>query len=295
MIPQPSLPFATSASSRPFATSGSNPATAAPPPYSPFPVEPQLSVGQAATLAFNKLHEVGYDPRNRKPILECMIRIHNAMAENSADRLVLAEQDDFTARYPKLDKWIETKLAFLDIRKVIQFAFVSGHLSEYYEAEDFCRGKVDETRIDFFRRYFSQEGKDAGVAKLDLLESTNIIYQKDIACLYKAYDGCTYLEPITASEESVVFSQFNFPVAFRVLSDACTQWKDVARKMLEIFSEDYVRKIETECKGNVTKAMLTVLHKIACSGKQTNELVNVLTNIGRKDLSEKLEEALQRP
>ncbi|MBO9496899.1 hypothetical protein J7438_22830 [Thalassotalea sp. G20_0] len=278
------------ASSQPFTPP--NDYSAEPPPaYSQYPE--RQSAGQATTFVYNKLSEVSHDASFRKEILKRVIEVHNTMVENSADRLELVWQNDFTARYPKLDKWIEKKLAFLDNRELINFAFASSHLEEYYQAEDFCPGKVDKIRIDFFRRYFSLEGKNNGMKKLNLLESTEIIFQRKIASLRAALQDEPYLEPIAASEQPPYCSQFNFPVALKVIGDASSNWKALARTMCEIFPRDEVDKIDSECIGNVTKALLTVLNKIACSGKRTEELVDVLKQIGRTDISERLQKALQ--
>ncbi|WP_257264020.1 death domain-containing protein [Endozoicomonas sp. ONNA2] len=268
--------------------------TEPPPSYTPYPVERQ-SEGQAATYVHDKLREVSHNPNFRKLVLERVIKIHNESADYSADRIMLAGQDDFTVKYPEFDKWIEKKLAFLDNRDVINFAFASGHLREYYQAEDFFRGNADNIRINFFRRYFSLEGKDSGFAKLTLLQSSNIIYKLQIPSLEDAYLDCPYLEPVAPSaQQSVDCCQFNFPAAFEVITDAASQWRDLAFIMSEFFPGVEVDKIRSECRGNVTKALLTVLDKIARSGMRTDELTDVLIAIGRTDLSEKLQNRLQR-
>lgn len=290
-------PYSTNANA-----SGSNSPANAPPPYSLFPDQPQqprVTEGDAADLVLRYLaNDLGYDQRNRTSVLERVIRIHNAMAENAADQLVLAGQDDFAAKFPKLNQWIDKKLSFLNHNQLMEFAFASGHFNEYSQAHEYNRGNLKSTITDFFQRYFSQEGLDSGVTKLDLLQSTNILYQnsEQLAKFTEVYSDVSCLEVIKAMEESADSSNFNFPAALPIARNIGISWRIFTISLGHPFNSNYADQTYNNCGRNILKTMLTILHDFSLHGRPTEDLIDKLTPtfIGRTDLSEGLAKALQR-
>ena len=263
------------------------------------PLQPRVTEVEAARSMLDGVAKLGYDQLNRGSVLRYAIQIHNL--ENPADQIVLAEQDFFTVRFPKLHQWIDQKLSFLEPDQVFEFAFASSHLSEYSHAQERCRGNPDETRIEFFHRYFCQEGLDAGVKKLQLLKTTNIIYKcqesqlKEVSLdSQQCLEQLEQLEQIGVTEDSADLSHFNFPAALPIAKGVACEWKKFTR-LLRVSDSKYVDTIDKKYPGDVSKAMLTVLHEFACRGGHTRQLVEKLQHpvLGRIDLALSLGEALQ--
>ncbi|MGI2030170.1 hypothetical protein [Endozoicomonas acroporae] len=258
--------------------------------------QPKVSIEQAAKLLLEGLNNLGYDQQSRTPVLKRVIEKHNAMAKTPANRLVLAEQDNFATRFPKLDQWIVNKLSFLSHKQLIVFAFASRHFNQYSEARENNQSSLEKTRIEFFRHYFSQEGLTAGLEKLDLLRSCEIIHQNQMFQLDDVgTDLLDHLEPITATGESLDLSNFNFPVALRIVGENPTIWKRLALSIGAHFDLEYIRRIEDECLNDIKKAMLTFLNDFALRGYETSVLIKHLESgtVGRSDLAKKLTMALQ--
>ncbi|MBO9481588.1 hypothetical protein [Salinisphaera sp. G21_0] len=117
------------------------------------------------------------------------------------------------------------------------------------------------------------------------------MFQLDDVCP----DLLNHLEPITATGESLDLSDFNFPVALRIVGENPTLWKRLALSIGTPFNLEYTRRVEGECPNDSTKAMLTFLNDLALGGYKTSILINPLksTTIGRVDLADKLKMALQ--
>ncbi|WP_422459596.1 hypothetical protein [Endozoicomonas sp. ALB115] len=260
------------------------------------PKQPKVSIEQAAKLLLDGLKNLDYEQESQTAVLKRVIEKHNDMAKTPANRLVLAEQDNFATRFPKLDQWIVNKLSFLSPKQLIAFAFASRHFNQYSEACENNQGSLEKTRIEFFRHYFSQEGLKAGLEKLDLLRSCEIIHENQ---MFQLDDVCPdlldHLEPITATGESLYLSDFNFPVALRIVGEVPTLWKRLALSIGDPFNFQYTRKVEFECPNDFTKAMLTFLNDLALRGYETSVLIDPLKSnvISRVDLADKLKMALE--
>ena len=246
---------------------------------------PRPTEVEAATTLIQQMSGMGFSHPECKPILMRLISLYNDMAERPEDWLLLAGQDEFSACYPKLNQWINSKLDFLDHDQVFKLAFVSGHFGEYQSAQGSSRS-VEETRRGFFRRYFQQEGKENGLKKLDLLNSLGILKASQVSKLMEAsFEGHSELEQITATKEPI---QFDFAGVFKIVTQASAEWKSLAYRLGEPINHSYVEKLSKDCLGSCQKAMLTMLNDFALHGRAEYELIAPLERMGKNNLAQKL-------
>ncbi|WP_257263465.1 death domain-containing protein [Endozoicomonas sp. ONNA2] len=265
---------------------GPNHPTGAPPPYSES-ATPRPTEVEAARTLMNQMSGMGFSHPECKPILVRLIGLYNALAERTEDKLLLAAQDEFSACYPKLNHWINSNLVFLRDNQVFELAFVSGRLSEYQNAQ-VNSNSVDQTRTDFFRRYFQQEGTTNGLQKLGLLGSLDILYATQHASMYATYQGRPELELITATQETI---KFDFAGVFKIVTEVSAEWRWLARGLGN--DEPYIKKVFSDCKGSCQKAVLTVVNDFALHGGTEYELIPALERMDKNRLAQKLNLYLQ--
>lgn len=262
----------------------------APPAYSEWDPNDQQRAQSDISLAKAMLRMIEtQQPVNQKRIIERMISMFNAGAPSLSDRIVLANSESFGAQHPRLNQLIK-KLDFIPRAKVGYFAFVCGLYSQYCEAKT-SSGSAAQARIAFFQNFFQIEGSDAGIAKLHLFKSCEILYAKDKEKLTAILDDVD-VEYLPDRLAEPVNPQFDYQLVFAKVVKKLGDHNGLHRK-LKLSEEEFESLCEQAGDKEERSELLIMLHEVAQRGKTTADLLQPLINISRRDLSEGLAKALR--
>ena len=262
----------------------------APPAYSEWDPNDQQRAQSDLSLAKAMLRMIEIQPLvNQKRIIERVIILFNASAPSLSDRIVLANSESFGAHHPRLNQLIK-KLDFITRDRVGHFAFVCGLYSQYCEAKT-SSGSPAQAKIAFFQNYFQIEGSDAGIAKLDLFKSCDILYPKDQEKLTAILDGVD-VECLPDRLAEPVNPQFDYQLVYTNVARKLGHHNGLYRKLK--LSEVEFRSLREQAGDKEDRSdLLIMLHEAAQRGKTAADLLQPLIDISRKDLSEELAKALR--
>lgn len=261
----------------------------APPAYSEWDPNDQQRAQGDIRLAQAMLRMIEDQPLvNKKSIIKRMIVMFNASAPTLSDRIVLADAEGFAEQYPRLNQLIKD-LDFIPRARVGYFAFVCGLYSEYCEAKTSSRS-VMQARIAFFQKFFQLEGSDAGIAKLELFKTCDILYPKDKEKLTAILDAVD-VEYLPVTSAGPVNPQFDYQLVYTKVVNKLGNHNSLFHK-LELSDEEFERLCEQAGEQEGRSELLIMLHEVAQRGKTAADLLQPLKDISRTDLSQGLAKAL---
>lgn len=227
----------------------------------------------------------------RKSILERAIRIHNEGTFNEADKIALNQQDGFPASYPRLHKWIEDNLRSIDRTKIGEFAFACGHFDLFRQATDNYPTNSKKLCIDYFQRYFLQEGTDGGVTQLlRLMGSNRILYPDQMEALLDAV-GNLDVECITVNNNALSGARFPYDLVHKVIVGDNPHDYIFLRAL--VGDNSILKEIQDKYPRNTQLVLMDCLDRFANSGGRAGELSTHLEHCRRRDLAEELTKALK--
>lgn len=261
----------------------------APPAYCEWDPNDQQRARSEIRLAQTMLRMIEDQPLvNQKSIIKRVITMFNASAPTQSDRIVLANAESFAEQYPRLNKLIND-LNFIPRARVGYFAFVCGLYSQYCEAKTSTRS-VTQARVAFFQNFFQLEGTDAGIAKLELFKSCDILCPNDKKQLTAVLDGVNVeCLPVTLAEP--VNPQFDYQLVYAEVVNRLCNHNDLYLE-LKLSDEEFEKLCEEAGEKEGRSELLVMLHEVAQRGKTAADLLQPLINISRRDLSEGLAKAL---
>lgn len=261
----------------------------APPAYCEWDPNDQQRAQSDIRLAQTMLRMIEDQPLvNQKSIIKRVITMFNASAPTQSDRIVLADAESFAEQYPRLNKLIND-LDFIPRARVGYFAFVCGLYSQYCEAKTSTRS-VTQARVAFFQNFFQLVGTDAGISKLELFKTCDILCPKDKEKLTAILEGVNVeCLPVTLAEP--VNPQFDYQLAYTNVVNKLGDHNGLFRK-LKLSDEEFERLCEQAGEKEGRSEILIMLHEVAQRGKTAADLLQPLIDISRRDLSERLAKAL---
>ena len=229
--------------------------------------------------------------RVQKDVMTRLIEIYNANVPDQSDRILPGKSDNFSQQYPKLNQLIN-KLEFIDLDKVGYFAFASGLFAKYLEARE-SNVASSKAKSAFFQEYFQVKGSDSGIAGLELLKSCDILFTSQFQKLDAILENID-VECLQNNSSGKDCPNFDHQLVCKILLPQLTGGcADKLARRLCIVKE--VNNLLNQFDNSKSNFRLTVtFHVAAQQDKCTSDLITPLKAIGRGDLSERLQQALEQ-
>ena len=223
-------------------------------------------------------------------ITDRMVLASDASAPNPRGPVLPTKPADFSVLYPKLDQLIKD-LRFVHHDAVGKFAFACGLYSEYCQIRRDTEG-LAEGKAAFFRKYFEIEGSDAGIKKFQLFRSCGIFYKPQQDELDRVLEKNVKVESLLGTQVKTVNHDFDFQLAFEHVANKMGTLDEFFAFKLG-FKDAELADLCSQRPGEESRSKpMIVLHTFAQRGGRTGDLLQPLVDVGRTDLKQKLEKAL---
>ena len=223
-------------------------------------------------------------------ITDRMVLASDASAPNPGGAISQTKPADFSVLYPKLDQLI-TDLLFVHHENLGKFAFACGLYSEYCQIRRDTKG-LAKGKAAFFQKYFEIEGSDAGIEKFQLFRSCGIFHKPQQDKLDRVLDNVV-VESLPGTQVKTVNHDFDFQLAFVHVANKMGTLDEFFAFKLGFKDDAELADLFSQRPGEESRSKpMIVLHTFAQRGGRTGDLLQPLVDVGRKDLKQQLEKAL---
>ena len=144
----------------------------------------------------------------------------------------------------------------------------------------------------FFQKYFEIEGSDAGIEKFQLFRSCGIFHKPQQDKLDRVLDNVV-VESLPGTQVKTVNHDFDFQLAFVHVANKMGTLDEFFAFKLGFKDDAELADLFSQRPGEESRSKpMIVLHTFAQRGGRTGDLLQPLVDVGRKDLKQQLEKAL---